>query len=94
MTNNNTVTTRSISDSKIKELEHLVVEKDRRIAHLEDGLRETVEVATERELVLQKEETKRQHIMEKVRLVSTRMAVTSLPFVVKRRLHFIRVIEN
>lgn len=57
------------TQSAAKELQGLaeVVEtKDGRIAELEDALRESVKLATEREMVLQQEESKRKQIFEKV----------------------------
>lgn len=52
--------------TKVRTLEDIIEEKERRIVQLEDGLRDTVQISTEREQVLQKEEAKRRQIMEKV----------------------------
>lgn len=52
--------------ARIRELEGVIEDKEGRILRLEDGLRESVQISTEREHVLQKEETKRRQIMQKV----------------------------
>lgn len=52
--------------TKVRTLEDIIEEKEKRIVQLEDGLRDTVQISTEREHVLQKEEAKRRQIMEKV----------------------------
>lgn len=51
---------------KIGELIEIIEEKENRISELEDALRETIKLSTEREIVLHTEEKKRKDIMEKV----------------------------
>lgn len=55
--------------SNMKELQELIgvaETKDQRITDLEEALRESMKLATEREMVLQQEESKRKQIVEKV----------------------------
>lgn len=56
----------SLGKERIEELHELVETKTNRIAELEDILRDSIKLATEREMVLQEEEKKRRHILEKV----------------------------
>lgn len=51
----------------LQELMEAIESKSKRIAELEDALRESVKIAAEREMVLQQEEQKRRQIMEKVK---------------------------
>lgn len=55
-----------LNTEKLEELLELSEEKDNRISELEDALRETIKLSTEREMVLHQEESKRKQIMEKV----------------------------
>lgn len=50
----------------VEEIMDLVEVKDKRILELEEALRESVSIATERENVLHQEDIKRKQIMEKV----------------------------
>lgn len=51
---------------EIDDLMEVLNVKEKRIAELEDALRESVQISTEREGVLQREEAKRKRILEKV----------------------------
>lgn len=53
--------------NEFEELFEVIRIKDDRIEELEDALRESINITTERELVLEAEEQKRKQIMEKVR---------------------------
>lgn len=52
--------------NEFEELFEVIRIKDDRIEELEDALRESINITTERELVLEAEEQKRKQIMEKV----------------------------
>lgn len=56
-----------VNIERLEELVELSEEKDNRISELEDALRETIKLSTEREMVLHQEKSKRKQIMEKVR---------------------------
>lgn len=62
----NKLESEGISIEKLEEIMELSEEKDNRISELEDALRETIKLSTEREMVLHQEESKRKQIMEKV----------------------------
>lgn len=53
---------------ELNDLLDVIGTKENRIGELENALRESVQICTEREVVLQQEEHKRKKIMEKVRI--------------------------
>lgn len=64
--------------SSMQELVEVAEAKTNRISELEDALRESLKITTERELVLQQEEVKRKQILEKVLLIHMRIFVFML----------------
>lgn len=55
---------------ELDDLLEIIGTKENRITELENALRESVQICTEREMILQQEEHKRKVIMEKVRIYS------------------------
>lgn len=55
-----------VTEQELEELEEILNSKKRRIFELEEALRESLRITTEREVVMKQEEVRRQKIVEKV----------------------------
>lgn len=64
--NNGDANTQALTIDDFEEIVNMAEIKEKRILELEEALRESMSIATEREEVLHQEESKRKQVMEKV----------------------------